>query len=390
MGRNWPVWPEKCLHRPRLAPVRASLEMCRPRPALEGRVPLEAAPTPTCSTAVPAVTCSARATAQPTLFAAAPTGNRGDHDLASADHIDTVDADCEQVLLPKLRRIDRPRCRARGVRLQSGVRRSPARIVPPRITSARRPPRCTSGSRTPPPLRRSRWAHGWHSRRPRQRASPSVNSRPTRALMSFLARRRCGGGRLRGRTSPGRRRRRASARSPAGRRRTSRSHPRSDHPRAPAPRWRAPPQRSARALGRPSEDQRLHDADAGVTRADRRPYREVQWRDDEAVYGFSSAVTAGSQRTPDGTPNITTARGPLPSLAGRRAIHGPAQLNVCRGRPGPAEPPFGQPCPLLLWIERDVVGRGAGDVRDAGRERRALSVTRAHGVKGLAAGQAIV
>ncbi len=38
------MWLEKYLHRPRLAPVRASLRCGRPRPALEGRVPLEAAP----------------------------------------------------------------------------------------------------------------------------------------------------------------------------------------------------------------------------------------------------------------------------------------------------------------------------------------------------------
>ena len=36
-------------------------------------------------------------------------------------------------------------------------------------------------------------------------------------------------------------------------------------------------------------------------------------------------VPAGSQITPEGTPNMTAARGPEPSAAGRSAIHGPAQ-----------------------------------------------------------------
>jgi hypothetical protein len=67
---------------------------------------------------------------------------------------------------------------------QSGVSRSPARTVPSQRTSARSPPRCTSGRRMPPPLRRSRWAHGSHRRRPRQRTSPSMNSWPTSALRS--------------------------------------------------------------------------------------------------------------------------------------------------------------------------------------------------------------
>ena len=58
---------------------------------------------------------------------------------------------------------------ATHMRAQTGVSRSPTRMVPSRTMSARSPPRCTSGRRTPPPLRRSRWAHGSHRRRPRQR-----------------------------------------------------------------------------------------------------------------------------------------------------------------------------------------------------------------------------
>src|SRR3954454_6954671 len=53
----------------------------------------------------------------------------------------------------------------------------------------------------------------------------------------------------------------------------------------------------------------------------------------------SSAVSAGSQIAPDGTPNITTARGPLPSRAGRSAIHGPAQLNVAASDTGTSPSP---------------------------------------------------
>jgi hypothetical protein len=54
---------------------------------------------------------------------------------------------------------------------------------------------------------------------------------------------------------------------------------------------------------------------------------------------ISSAVSAGSQIAPDGTPNITTARGPLPSRAGRRAIHGPGQLNVAASATGTSPSP---------------------------------------------------
>jgi hypothetical protein len=54
---------------------------------------------------------------------------------------------------------------------------------------------------------------------------------------------------------------------------------------------------------------------------------------------ISSAVWAGSQIAPEGTPNITAARGPLPSRAGRRAIHGPAQLNAAASATGTSPNP---------------------------------------------------
>jgi hypothetical protein len=45
-------------------------------------------------------------------------------------------------------------------------------------------------------------------------------------------------------------------------------------------------------------------------------------------------VSAGSQIAPDGTPNITTVRGPLPSRAGRRAIQGPGQPKLAASATG--------------------------------------------------------
>src|SRR3954447_26255170 len=48
----------------------------------------------------------------------------------------------------------------------------------------------------------------------------------------------------------------------------------------------------------------------------------------------SSVVPAGSQIGPDGTPNMTTARGSPPSRAGRRAIQEPGQANVAGSATG--------------------------------------------------------
>jgi len=63
---------------------------------------------------------------------------------------------------------------------QSPLTKSPTRTVPPLTTRARRPPRCSSPSRTPSCVMASRWAHGSHRRMPRKRTSPIVNSRSIR------------------------------------------------------------------------------------------------------------------------------------------------------------------------------------------------------------------
>lgn len=93
-----------------------------------------------------------------------------------------------------------------------------------------------------------------------------------------------------------------------------------------------------RRLSGRGDDQRLDEADARFGGSAWRPRREVQRRDDGSSR-IASAVSAGSQIAPDDTPNITTARGPLPSRAGPRAIHGPVQLNVAASATGTSPSP---------------------------------------------------
>src|SRR5215212_2045102 len=51
------------------------------------------------------------------------------------------------------------------------------------------------------------------------------------------------------------------------------------------------------------------------------------------------SVPAGSQMTPDGTPNMTTARAPSPSRARLQAIHGPAHANAAASATGTSPTP---------------------------------------------------
>jgi hypothetical protein len=68
-------------------------------------------------------------------------------------------------------------------------------------------------------------------------------------------------------------------------------------------------------------------------------------------------VPAESQIGPEGTPNITTARGPLPSRAGRRAPGDPRSRPAerCRVLYGyEPESALGKPRSLLFRIKRDI------------------------------------
>ena len=156
-----------------------------------------------------------------------------------------------------------------------------------------------------------------------QLAERELAARPGRSGRC-RARPRCGGGR----SGPARRARRprsASAPSPGGPRRTCRGRPRSGRPRGPGPGWRRPPRPGARA------PRRLAPAPGP------RPRRSPGSRADGGCQtDTSSAATMkpaehlvrwcrrGPRSAPEGTPNMTAARGPEPSAAGRRAIHGPA------------------------------------------------------------------
>ena len=201
--------------------------------------------------------------------------------------------------------------------------------------SARRPPRCTSGRRTPPPLRRSRWAQGSHSRRPRQRTSPREKSWPTSALRSVprtTTLRRWSTRAVELVQDGGVDQRQRAARAARGEgpgpggvavALQAPSHEREglvdEHPGASAAGAITSASTTPMPVGRPRGGQAARSSGATT-----KPSR------------ISSVVPAGSQIGPEGTPNMTTARGPLPSRAGRRAIHGPAQAKDAASATGRA------------------------------------------------------
>ena len=122
------------------------------------------------------------------------------------------------------------------------------------------------------------------------------------------------------------------------RRRRSRFPRNSGRPPALVPRRRAPRRRASRLPRQPERGRALRRrrSPVGVGLCGHLARSRAATTNPSRI---SSVVPAGSQSTPDGTPNMTTARGPLPSGAGRRAIHGPAQLNVAASTTGTSPSP---------------------------------------------------
>ena len=216
-------------------------------------------------------------------------------------------------------------------------------IRPDVTTSARRPPRWTSGRSAPLRAIRSRWAHGSHSRCPTHSTPPMRKcTRPAR-LGRSRASRCCGGRPRRGspRTRrPGRRSR--PARSASGRAlvrvglRTFLRLRNSGRPTRPRP-----------ASASASDTLRMAPSASAATRIDTtvpgvsalavsRPVSANVCRSDHMPWPTCSnrAVGNGAHAIPGGEPNATAARASRESAAGSTAIQGPAHAKLAGSATG--------------------------------------------------------